>query len=133
MAAPEVFSGWRRSVTVNGTEIGDWVTDWNPEAEDDIQEFQGSNSSPKARNEAGRTLSLTFTVANHPTPMGLIEPAYYNTPKTQLDIVSTDYAGREVTYTVRISHLTYNGGSGDVLTVDVETIVLSVSGIPGVS
>lgn len=129
--APEVFSGWNRSVTANGVEIGSWITDYNPGAEDDIQEFQGSNGSPKARNESGRTLTLTFTVANHPTPLAVLEGAYYSSPKTEVTLVNTEYPARAITDVVRITKLDYKGGSGDNLTVDVECIVLSRTGIPG--
>lgn len=131
MAAPEVFSGWRQSLTANNVEIGDWLSDVSYEAEDDVQEFQGSNGKPKARTPSGQTLTFTFTVANHPTPMAVLEPAYYSTedPKPTITFVLTEYPGRSITILATISHLTYNGGSGDIKTVDVETLPQSFSGM----
>lgn len=126
MAAPDVYSGINRSVVLEGTEIGDWLSDFEFDAEDDVQEFQGSNGTPKARVPAGTTYGLTFTVANHPTPMGVLETLYYTSPKPTGTMVVTYYAGRVKTYTLQITHLTESGGSGDVLTVDVEAVVSAV-------
>ncbi len=130
--APEIFSGWQQSVTADGTEIGSWVSDISYEAEDDVQEFQGSNGSAKARVVSGRTLSFTFTVGNHPTPMSILEPAYYNADKPPVTFVVTEYDGRVITIVATISHLTYQGGSGDIKTVDVETLPRSFAGMAGV-
>ena len=130
--APEVFSGWSRSITANGTEIGDWVSDWHPESEDDDGDFQGSNGKPKATFKTGNTLKLSFTVANHPTPMGILEPAHYAVPQPVVTFVASEYSGRSITYTTTIRHLDYQGGAGDALTVDVDCRVTAVSGIPGV-
>jgi hypothetical protein len=132
--APDVVSGWGRSLTIDGTEVGNALTDWNPEVQDDTTDFQGSNGSPKVELEAGRTHSLSFTVGNTPAVMALIEPkAYATPPKPTSELVITEYPGRAITYVVTFRHLTYNGGSGDPLTVDVECGVRSVSGVPGVA
>jgi hypothetical protein len=132
--APDINTGWQRQLTIDGTPVGQYLTDWNPEIEDDTTDFQGSAASAKAMPEVGRTLSLTFTVANVPAVMALIEPkAYALPPKPTAVLVVTEYPGRELTWTVKFRHLTYNGGSGDALTVDVECTVISVTGVPGVT
>jgi hypothetical protein len=132
--APDINTGWQRQLTIDGTAVGQYLTDWNPEMENNTTDFQGSAGAAAARPVVGRTHSLTFTIANVPAVMSLIEPkAYVDPPLPTAVLVVTDYPGRELTYTVRFLHPTYNGGSGDALTVDVECEVLSVTGIPGVT
>jgi hypothetical protein len=114
--------------------VGNALTDWNPEMQDDTTDFQGSNGSAQGRTRSGPHAQLSFTVGNVPAVMALIEPkAYATPPKPTAELVVTEYPGRAITYVVTFRHLTYNGGSGDPLTVDVECGVRSVTGVPGVT
>jgi hypothetical protein len=124
MAIPDIplATGKEATYVLNGEDISLWVTNFEFDSERNVVESEGSGNSPTKRRPTGKTHSLTFTVENHPTPLAILEPAYYDDPQPVLTFVVTR-GGREKTYQVQISHLTDTGGPGDALTYDVEATV----------
>lgn len=125
--APEVFPGSGKSVVFNGTEIGDWTGDLEADHEDDVQEFQGSNNTPKAQIPSGTTHGLSFSVGMHATPLTLIETAYYTVPKPVIDVTITYFEGFAKTYRGQVTHLTYGANADDIMVCDVEMSIRSVT------
>jgi hypothetical protein len=124
MAIPDIplATGKEATYVLAGTDISLWVTDFEFDSERNVVESEGSGNSPTKRRPTGKTHGLTFTVENHPTPLAILEPAYYDDPQPELELVVTRGAQTK-TYLMVVSHLTDTGGPGDALTYDVEATV----------
>lgn len=123
ITAPDVAGARGSSHTLNGIAVGEWVSDFEPDFEDDVIDFDGQDNRPTARVSDGFTYSLSFTIANHPTPMAILEELYFTRPHDTATWVWTLPDGRTYTMTIEVTHLTPNSNSGSVLTVDVECSV----------
>jgi hypothetical protein len=123
LSAPTVYGARGSAHTLDGLAIGEWISDFEPDFEDDVIDFNGQDSRPTARIADGFTYSLSFTVANHPTPMAPLETLYFTRPKETGVWVWTTTDGRTYTMTIEVTHLTLNSNSGSALTADVECSV----------
>lgn len=127
LAAPVVYGARASSHTLNGIPIGEWVSDFEPDFEDDVIDFNGQDNRPTAQIADGFTYSFSATVANHPTPMAELETLYFTRPKTTGTWVWTLPDGRVWTMTVEVQHLTPNANSGSAMTVDVEGTITELT------
>lgn len=127
LTAPVVYGARASAHTLDGTDIGQWVSDFEPDFEDDVIDFNGQDSRPTAQISDGFTYSFSATVANHPTPMALLETLYFTSPKPDGTWVWTMPDGRVWTMTIQVQHLTPNSNSGSALTVDVEGTITALT------
>jgi hypothetical protein len=127
LSAPTVYGARGSAHTLDGTAIGEWVSDFEPDFEDDVIDFNGQDNRPTAQISDGFTWSFSATVANHPTPMALIEDLYFTRPKTTGTWVWTKPDGRVWTMVLEVQHITPNANSGSAMTVDIEGTVHSLT------
>lgn len=130
LSAPTVYPARKTGHVLNGETIGGWITDFSFSAEDDTEDFEGQQGLPTAVIPTGTTMTVSFTIADHPTPMAILEALKHDlNPDGSQQTgthVRTKPDGRTHTYVYTVSSLEENASNG-VAEVEVECNVVSFS------